>query len=826
MEAHQSAIQALRYLSPLAVAICAAATSVVEACRVVPAQHARQSHRARPIVLLRLVVALLVLCYIAEVVALFTEALQQPEHQPPHAHVVQVAVLFLVWVVIGFTDRAPWHTYLGSAVLGLALELPLLILVAPQELRGTAGTVHFGLQCTRLFLLAAVAVVTAAQALRHYVTTISHEAAEAEAEAEPLLSGTTENGTTENGTQDNSDSEVEEERDAYVKKQQKRRLEEAGSWWKYLQTFSVFLPYLIPKNDRKVQLCMLVTVLCLLARRALNVLLPRQLGIITNSLVAGGRPIAELGWWLVLTAIDGSSGLGLLESLISIPIDQFSYRQVTNAAFGHVMGLSIDFHNDQDSAELMKAIEQGQSLNTLLNTFVQTIGPTLIDLVVGVVYFYQLFDLYVCLVVLLAALTFVTLDVKTSNWNFDNRRRLVKAVREESRVMHQAVQGWQTVSYFNQFEHERAQFAGALAAYQKASRVYQRRAAYTYAFREVIPPLTFFGVGVLIILRISHGQASPGDFVFFLQYWGILMSPLKYLSQHYRWLMQDLIDAERLLLLLQTKPTVTDKAGAGPLRVSKGNVQFTGVSFSYDPRKTTLDRIDLEAKRGSTVALVGETGGGKSTILKLIYRFYDVSAGQIEIDGQDIRDVTLDSLRNALGVVPQDPTLFNTTIMENVRYARLDASDEEVHDVCRAAAVHDKIMTFPDQYQSKVGNRGVKLSGGELQRVAIARVLLKNPPIVLLDEATSAIDTATEASIQAAFQKLVRGRTTFVIAHRLSTIRNADQIAVIKEGRIIERGTHHALLQLRGTYHGLWSKQVANESGETAGPGDAPTTPT
>jgi ABC-type multidrug transport system fused ATPase/permease subunit len=284
------------------------------------------------------------------------------------------------------------------------------------------------------------------------------------------------------------------------------------------------------------------------------------------------------------------------------------------------------------------------------------------------------------------------------------------------------------------------------------------------------------------------------------------------LSSNYRWLIADLIDAERLLILFQTKPTVLDKEGVQLLEVTHGNVRFKGVHFAYDPRKPTLTDINIDAHTGETIAFVGETGAGKTSILKLLFRFYDVSAGSIEIDGQDIRDVTLSSLRDAIGVVPQDPVLFNATVMENLRYARLDATDEEIYDACKATAVHDKIMSFPDRYQSSVGEQGVKLSGGELQRVAIARVLLKNPPIVLLDEATSAVDSDTEVLIQAALKKLSTGRTTFVIAHRLSTIVSADKILVVHEGRIVERGTHHELLQLGGKYLSLWSKQISDGS--------------
>jgi ABC-type multidrug transport system fused ATPase/permease subunit len=270
-----------------------------------------------------------------------------------------------------------------------------------------------------------------------------------------------------------------------------------------------------------------------------------------------------------------------------------------------------------------------------------------------------------------------------------------------------------------------------------------------------------------------------------------------------------LIDAERLLQLLNTKPSVADKEGAKDLVVDEGRVEFKDVEFAYDVRKPIIRGVNLQAEGGQTIAFVGETGGGKSTMLKLLFRFYDVTGGSIMIDGQDLRSVTQSSLRDALGLVPQDPVLFNQTILQNIRYARLDATDEDIKDACRAAAIHDDIESFPDKYNSKVGERGVRLSGGQLQRIAIARVLLKNPKIVLLDEATSAIDSAIEEQIQAAFRKLSKGRTTFVIAHRLSTIVEADQIIVIEKGEIAQRGTHHELLELGGKYAELWSKQTA-----------------
>ena len=266
------------------------------------------------------------------------------------------------------------------------------------------------------------------------------------------------------------------------------------------------------------------------------------------------------------------------------------------------------------------------------------------------------------------------------------------------------------------------------------------------------------------------------------------------------------MDAEELLRLFQTKPSVQD--GPNELSIAGGNVAFEKVSFSYDGKKNNIKDISFHAKQGQKVALIGETGAGKSTILKLLFRFYDVTNGSVSIDGQDTRNVTLESLRDCIGVVPQDPSLFNDTVIANVRYAKLDATDEQVMDACKAAAIHDKILTFTDGYQTKVGEHGVKVSGGELQRIAIARAILKNPKIILLDEATSSVDSETEGKIQEGLQKLCQGRTTFVVAHRLSTIMDSDFIIVIKDGTILEEGTPSDLFRRKGKYYRLWTKQM------------------
>jgi ABC-type multidrug transport system fused ATPase/permease subunit len=383
-------------------------------------------------------------------------------------------------------------------------------------------------------------------------------------------------------------------------------------------------------------------------------------------------------------------------------------------------------------------------------------------------------------------------------------------------TLYESISNWQTVSYFNRAPYERDRYGNAIQSTIDAQMSWTFRSFTGHGVQSLLMEIGYTAAAILAISQISSGEKPVGNLITLIMYWGTMTNPLSTMADSYRQISSTLIDAERLLQLLRTKPTVTNSECPADLDVKSCKVEFKDVSFSYDERKDVLKNINFVAEPGKTVAFVGETGGGKSTMLKLLFRFYDVTRGSVTIDGQDLRSVTVSSLREALGAVPQDPALFNQSILENVRYARLDATDEEIYAVCKAAAVHDKIMSFPDQYKSKVGERGVKLSGGELQRISIARVLLKNPKIVMLDEATSAVDSSTEALIQDAFKLLSAGRTTFVIAHRLSTIIEADLILVVDSGEIIERGTHAELVRQGGKYCELWTKQTVVKSSVSA----------
>ena len=376
---------------------------------------------------------------------------------------------------------------------------------------------------------------------------------------------------------------------------------------------------------------------------------------------------------------------------------------------------------------------------------------------------------------------------------------------------------YETVKYFNAEQYEFDRYRDAVRDYQKS----EYKVLVSLNILNVTQNLVFT-MGLLVTCfiaayQITTGQRKVGQFVALVTYMAQLQGPLNFFGTFYRAIQSSMINAERMLELFKEQPTVTDSPTAHDLSSCEGGIRFDDVKFAYDPRKPALKGLDFSCAPGTTTALVGESGGGKSTVFRLLFRFYNTTEGNILIDGHDVTDITIDSLRRHIGVVPQDTVLFNETLMYNLKYANPTATDENVFAACRAASIHDKILTFPDGYESRVGERGLKLSGGEKQRVAIARTILKDPRIILLDEATAALDSDTEQHIQTALDKLAQGRTTLVIAHRLSTITTADQILVLHSGRVVERGTHDELLDMKGKYASMWRKQIrAQKAAEEA----------
>ncbi|KAF2085032.1 ATP-binding cassette-type vacuolar membrane transporter-like protein Hmt1, partial [Saccharata proteae CBS 121410] len=764
--------------------------------------------------------------FVGEAVLFIVHSLQERGWWAEEHNVLFVMTSILVWgclaVILLESPFPRWLPYLGAWILGLVLEAVIFALTATspteRDVFSDARLAIMALRLAVLFMLSVTGIVMA--------STVARAEESTDEESQPLLGNghvaqpdagqygaiPVEDDPKQADTKTGAEDEDEDE-DKDVKEKQRKRLMEHGGWWGYLKGFFIFLPLIWPARNRKMQFYLFIIGLCVVFQRALNVLIPNQLGVITNKLAlvsgTGLVPWREISLWIAFRFLSSRAGIDGVQSLLTTHLEQFSYLQITKAAFRHVMGLSMDFHTEKNSGELLKAVEQGYSLTQLLDYVVFDTIPLLVDLIVAFFFLSNLFDVYLAFTVIVVAITFFWTTIKLTAYNRESRRLYVDKYLKENKIMYESVSNWQTVAYFNRRKHEEERLDKAVKEHIDAYVRYNWSYNMIFAVQALVILFGLLVASFLAAYRIALNERTVGSFVTLVGYWSTLSSPLSRLANSYNRLASDLIDAERMLQLFNTKSNIEDKEDAQPLQITEGRVDFENVEFAYDKRKSTLKDITFTAESGKTVALVGETGSGKSTTLKLLLRFYDVTAGSIKIDGQDIRDVQLHSLREAMGVVPQDPSMFNMSIMENIRYARLDASDEEVHEACRAAAVHDKILTFPDGYSTKVGERGVKLSGGELQRVAIARVLLKNPQLVLLDEATSAVDSATEIQIQEAFKRLSKGRTTFIIAHRLSTIMDADLILVIENGQIIERGTQQELLGMGGKYVDLWTKQTS-----------------
>lgn len=447
-----------------------------------------------------------------------------------------------------------------------------------------------------------------------------------------------------------------------------------------------------------------------------------------------------------------------------MPLEDFSYRKLSTTAFDHIMTLSCDFHDSKSSGRLWQTVYRGQSIKDVVNNICFNVFPLMVDLVIAVSVLYYIFDAYMALIVGAVSVTFVYVSGKIVSKQREKRKELIETRTQEFTILCESTANWQTVSYFNRVPYEQTRYRSAIRDQLKSRfsfRFWHQMESTTQSF------ILTSGLMVACIMaahQVVSGQKPIGSFVMLLSYWSQLSGPLQVIASGLGQIALDIVDVEEFLDLLRQKPTVTDAVHAKPSAFEQGEVEFSRVNFSYDGKREVLRDINFKATPGQTTALVGETGGGKSTILKLISRFYDPTAGTIKMDGQDISQVTLSSLRENIGVVPQDPALFHDSIMNNIRYARLDATDDEVMEACKAVALHEKVVSFTDGYNTVVGERGAKLSGGELQRVAIARAIIKNPKIVLLDEATSSVDSETEAHVQESLNLLSAGRTTLVIA--------------------------------------------------------------
>jgi ATP-binding cassette subfamily B protein len=494
-------------------------------------------------------------------------------------------------------------------------------------------------------------------------------------------------------------------------------------------------------------------------------------------------------------------------------------RQIGVKVFRHLHDLSLKFHLDRRTGGVARDLERGTTaVSDLLDWSLYTILPTILEVVLVTAVLLWKYDIGFALIILGTLAAYAAWSFSITEWRTRFYRAAVEADTRANERAVDSLLNYETVKYFNNERHETARLDESLRRLEDANVRSQKALALLNLGQTLIVAVGVTGMMWRAAAGVVAQRLTVGDLVLVNAYVLQLSSPLNYLGMMYREVKQSLTNMERLFRLLDQNPDVRDRPGAVPLVVTRPRLAFEEVRFGYDPRRTILHGVTFEIPPGGTVAVVGHSGSGKSTLSRLLYRFYDVDEGHIRVDGRDLRDVTQQSLRAAIGIVPQDTVLFNDSILYNIQYGRPGASRDEVEAVARAAHIHDFIVSLPDGYATEVGERGLKLSGGEKQRVAIARALLKNPAILIFDEATSALDSQNEKAIQAELDRIQVGRTTLVIAHRLSTVMDADQILVMSEGRIVERGTHADLLARGGHYADMWRLQQQ----ERAAPEPAP----
>ncbi len=581
-----------------------------------------------------------------------------------------------------------------------------------------------------------------------------------------------------------------------------------------LKTLKELAPYLWPPGRWDVRLRVILALASLMLAKVITVLVPFAYKHAVDALTRNGGERASL--WTVPVFLVVAYGVGRilmvgftqLRDWLFAEVSQGAVRRVADIAFRHLHRLSLRFHLERHTGALSRVIERGtRGIEVILRFALFSSFPTALEILLVLAVMLRRFDWRYALVVLITIMAYVAFTYSVTEWRTRIRREMNAADQEASGKAVDSLLNYETVKYFNNEEHEARRHDAAMARYEKMAVTTSKSLAFLNFGQAFIFSLGLTALMILAAKDVEAGRATVGDFVMVNALLIQLSIPLNFLGSVYREIKQGLIDIEAMFELLHQPPEIVDRPGAPDLEVSAGEVRFEGVHFSYDPEREILKGVSFVVPPGKKVALVGPSGAGKSTISRLLFRFYDPTKGRILIDGQDIRAVTQASVRRAIGIVPQDTVLFNDTIGYNIRYGRINASNEEMIEAAKAAQIHDFIMSLPKKYDTLVGERGLKLSGGEKQRVAIARTILKDPPILVLDEATSALDTMTEREIQRELNLVSENRSTLVIAHRLSTIADADEILVLVDGRISERGTHAALLEKGGIYARMWQRQ-------------------
>lgn len=594
------------------------------------------------------------------------------------------------------------------------------------------------------------------------------------------------------------------------------KIERAQAWRTILRVG----PYLWPRDNRGVKVRVVAALSLLVVAKVISVGMPFLYKAAVDTL--SGEGTADAAWTMGVGAVGLTVAYGMarimnvgfqeLRDVVFARVAQRALRMLALETFQHIHRLSMRFHITRKTGGLSRIIERGvKGVAFLLRFMLFSIGPLALELLLVAVIFYTVFDARYLAVVVLTIWAYVQFTFKVTEWRVRIRRQMNDQDTDANQKAIDSLLNFETVKYFGAEAREARRYDAAMEGYEEAAIKTSYSLAMLNFGQTFLITAGLVAVMVMAAMGVRDGSLTVGDFVMVNAYMIQITMPLNFLGTVYREIRQSLVDMGEMFELLEQPAEVNDKPGAPALNVTGGTVELRDVVFGYDDARPILKGVSLMVPAGKTVALVGPSGSGKSTIGRLLFRFYDVNAGQVLIDGQDVRDVTQDSLHSAIGVVPQDTVLFNDTVFYNIAYGNPDATRTQVEAAARAAKIHDFIASLPDGYDTTVGERGLKLSGGEKQRVGIARTLLKNPPILLLDEATSALDSETEASIQTELQAMGQGRTVVSIAHRLSTIVDADEIIVLQDGQVAERGTHADLLRRGGRYAALWQRQQSDQ---------------
>jgi ABC-type transport system involved in Fe-S cluster assembly fused permease/ATPase subunit len=582
-----------------------------------------------------------------------------------------------------------------------------------------------------------------------------------------------------------------------------------------LKTIRRLWPYIWPRGRRDLELRVAVVFGLLIVSKLFNAMTPYAFKWATDALAESGAaalPVlgaSAVGFTLLMGGIRIIAVI-LMQTRDGVfaAVAMHAVRRLATDLFVHMHELSLRFHISRKTGGLTRVLERGRNaIETLSRLVMSTGAPTVIEMLLVLGVFVYQFDWRYGAVLILTLAAYFSYTTFATNWRIAIRRQMNESDTDANQKAIDSLLNYETVKYFSAEAREAARYDKSMIHYEKASTHSYISLAVLNAGQTVIYIIGVTAMMVMCVYGIRSGENSIGDFVLINAMMLQLAQPLNFMGTFYREVRQAIIDIEMMFAILSRSPEIKDRPGATPLVVSRGRIVFDDVRFHYEPERPILKGVSFEAEPGQTIAIVGPSGAGKSTISRLMFRFYEPQGGRITIDGQDILGVTQTSLRAAIGMVPQDTVLFNDSIGYNIRYGRWDATDDEVREAATLAQIDGFIQRVPGGYEAQVGERGLKLSGGEKQRVAIARTILKGPPILILDEATSALDSLTEHEIQEALRRVAKGRTTLVIAHRLSTIVDADEILFLDHGRIIERGRHAELLALGGHYAGMWNRQ-------------------